>query len=310
MLAYYTKRSQGEEFERLAKPHTQNMWVDGSELNEQELDAVAQSHDLDINVVYDVRDRQELSRVEFKNETAYIFLRVPHMANSGRVTASPMLVVVRPDLFMTLSQGETFSPDEIAATTLPIDINHTTDLLLGVIAACVGSYQELIKHTERGINDTGTRLKTHEVTNADFIHFVTVEDNLTAFRMNLDGILSVITRLSDTQRVSVSDDNREALDDITQHIKQLLVAVESYGGRVESIRSAYSTIADNSLNQRMKTLTVLTVLITLPNIIFGMFGMNVALPFEGSAWAYAGVVGSSIAITLTVYLIGKWKHLF
>jgi magnesium transporter len=310
MLAYYTKRSQGEEFERLSKPHKQNMWVDGSELNAQELDTVVRSYDLNTNIVYDVRDRQELSRVEFKEETAYIFLRVPHMANSGHVAASPMLVVLRPELFMTLSQGETFSPEAVVATTLPIDIHHTTDLLLGVIAACVDSYQELIKHTERGINDTGTRLKTHEVTNADFIHFVTVEDNLTSFRMNLDGILSVITRLCDTQKVSLSESNREALDDISQHIKQLLVAVESYGGRVESIRSAYSTIADNSLNQRMKTLTVLTVLITLPNIVYGMFGMNVGLPFDDTPWAYAFVVGISIAITITVYLVGKRKHLF
>jgi magnesium transporter len=310
MLAYYTKRSQGEEFERLSKPHAHNMWVDGSKLNVEELNGVVKAYGLDANIVYDVRDRQELSRLEFKNDTAYIFLRVPHIAHSGRVIASPMLVIVRPKLFMTLSQAETFAPEAVAATTLPIDTNHTTDLLLGVIAACVDEYQELIKHTERGINDTGTRLKTHEVTNADFIHFVTVEDNLTAFRMNLDGILSVTTRLFDTQKLSMSEDNREALDDISQHIKQLLVAVESYGGRVKSIRNAYSTIADNSLNQRMKTLTVLTVLITLPNIMYGMFGMNVSLPFADSPWAYLIVVGLSIIVTFTIYLIGRGKRLF
>lgn len=310
MLAYYTKRSPGEEFEKLSKPHTHSMWVDGDTLSTEELDRVVDDYALEANIVYDVRDRQELSRIEFKDNTGYVFLRVPHMAKSGHVVAHPMLTVVRTDIFLTLSLHETFSPEKVAATTLPLDIEQTTDLLLGVLATCVASYQELIKHTERSIDDTASRLKTHEVTNADFIHFVSVEDNLTTFRMNLDGILGVITRLCDTQKLAVTADNREALDDIAQHIKQLLVAVESYTGRVESIRNAYSTIADNALNQRMKTLTVLTVLITLPNIIFGMYGMNVGLPFASSAWAYICVVGFSITVTVTVYLVGKKRKLF
>lgn len=310
MLAYYTKRSQSDGFERLKTARINDVWVDGSQLEVDELDELVDRYQLDVNVVYDVRDRQELSRIEFNGETGYVFLRMPRMANSGRIIAHPMLLVIRSDLFMTISQHETFSPEEIAATTLPLSIDRTTDLLLGVFAACVSSYQELIKHTERSISDTGTRLKTHEVTNGDFIHFVTVEENLTAFRINLDGILSVTTRLIDTKRLTISEDNREALDDISQHIRQLLVAVESYRGRVESIRNAYITLANNALNQRIKTLTALTVLITLPNIIFGMYGMNVDLPFALSPWAYLGVLGLSVTVTLVVYLAGKRNKLF
>ncbi len=311
MLRYYTKRSHAEQFEQIQKPHPNGMWIDGSELTVEELDSLVATYQLKSTVVYDVRDRQELSRMEFDHDAAYVFLRVPHLANSGRVNALPMLSIVRSDLFFTISQHETYSPEAIAATTLPLDTTQTVDLLLGIIAACVASYQELIKHTERSINDTGNRLKTHEVTNGDFIHFVIVEDNLTTFRVNLEGILSVVTRLIDTKKITLSDDNTEALDDIAQHIKQLLVAVESYRGRVDSIRNAYSTIANNTLSQRMKTLTVLTVLITLPNIIFGMFGMNVALPFtHDDPWAYTFVVIGSIIITVLVYLIGRKRKLF
>lgn len=310
MLRYYTKRSQGEEFEELSKPIDENIWIDGTELTVEELDQLVETYELKANTVYDVRDRQELSRLEFNDQSAYVFLRVPHIANSGRVSALPMLCIMTPHHFFTLSQHETYSPESVVATTLPLDITQTADLLLGVIAACVASYQELIKHTERSINDTGNRLKSHEVTNADFIHFVTVEDNLTTFRMNLDGILALGSRLLETQKIVLSEDNKEALDDICQQIRQLLVAVESYRGRVESIRNAYSTIADNTLNQRMKTLTVLTVLITLPNIIYGMFGMNVGLPFHDQPWAYVAVVGISITLTLVVYLIGRKRKLF
>ncbi len=309
MLAYYTKRSPGEEFEQIHKPLRSGVWVDANNISTDELDELVSRYRLARNIVYDVRDRQELPRVEFFGEDTYVFLRSPWLANSGRVVTTPLLAIVRPSQFFTLGTRDTVSPEAVAATTLPRSTNDTADLLLGVIASCVAEYQELLRHTERSINDTGNRLRTHEVVNRDFIHFVTVEDNLTAYRMSLDGILTVVRRLQSTDRVKHIN-GHEALDDIALQIQQLLVAVESYSGRVESIRNAYSTIANNTLNQRMKTLTVLTVLITLPNVFYGMYGMNVALPFADAPWAYAAVVGFTIVLAVVVYIIAKRLKVF
>lgn len=309
MLAYYTKRSPGEEFEVINKPLKSGVWVDANNVTLDELDSLVEQYSLARNIVYDVRDRQELPRVEFSGDDVYVFLRSPWLAHSGRVVSSPLLAIVRHDQFFTIGLRDTVSPESVAATTLPRSTNDTADLLLGVIASCTALYQELLRHTERSINDTGNRLRTHEVTNHDFIHFVTVEDNLTAYRMNLDGMLTVVRRLQSTDHIRKIN-VREALDDIALQIQQLLVAVESYSGRVESIRSAYSTIANNTLNQRMKTLTVLTVLITLPNVFYGMYGMNIALPFAEAPWAYGAVVGFTVALSVIVYFVAKRFRIF
>lgn len=278
MVAYYAKRSQGEEFERLDGPLMHDCWVDGANISIDELNHITKLYKLNENIVYDVRDRQEQPRVEFNKDDVYTFLRLPHLAKSGHVAATPLLCIIKPTVFLTLSMQDTLSPPAIASSTVPMTTRNVHDLLLGVIAGVVTAYEELMRHTERSINDTANRLKSHEVTNRDFIHFVVVEDNLTAYRMNLDGILTVVKRLGDSRHNSTKPINRESIDDIALHIQQLLVAVESYGGRVESIRSAYSTIANNTLNLRIKTLTVFTVLITVPNVFYGMFGMNVGLP--------------------------------
>lgn len=310
MIAYYTKRSPGEEFEKLSKPLKQNVWVDGQNLEVDELRQLVSEYELNPNIVYDVRDNQELPRLEFSGNVGYAFLRVPRLANSGHIASSPLLCVVKPTAFLTLSMNESFSPETIMSTTLPTTTKKTNELLLGVVAACVSSYQDLLLHTDRGITDTGNRLKTHEITNHDFIHFVTVEDNLNSFRMNLEGMLSVTSRIQDAVHFEITDDHREALDDIALQIQQLLVAVESYTGRVESIRNAYSTIANTSLNQRMKTLTVFTVLITLPNVFYGMYGMNVAIPFMHEPWAFGAVVGFTALLIITVYVVAKKLKIF
>ena len=310
MLAYYAKRSLGEEFEQLRRPISSGMWVNGTSLSDAELDELVKTYGLEPNIVRDIRDRQELPRVEAKGDDLYVFLRVPRLAKSGHVVSSPLLCVVRPGLFFSLSMSEGVAPEAINQSSLPVTATNTADLLLTVVAACVSAYQELLKHTERSINDTGARLRTHEVTNSDFIHFVVVEDNLTSYHMNLGGIQTVVQRLASDPHLRLKKKSLEGLDDIELQINQLLVVVQSYSGRVESIRNAYSTIANNTLNRRIKTLTILTVLITLPNVVYGMYGMNVGLPFADEPWAYAAIVTFSLLFVTAVYLIAKKAGFF
>lgn len=311
MLAYYAKRSPGEDFEEISTPLASGMWVDGSNLSDNEIDSLIKRFDLDTNVVYDVRDRGELPRVEYSESAAYIFLRLPSLSKSGHVSTLPLLCVVKDTVFMTLSIGGTVAPQAVAVSTLPVTTEHTETLLVGVMASIVAAFEEMIAHTSRSITDTANRLKTHEITNHDFIHFVTVEDNLNHCHMNLDSTLAMAKRLRENKRESLSSESIEAIDDIALHIQQLLVAISSYQSSVESIRNAYGTIANNGLNQRMKTLTVFTVLITLPNVFYGMLGMNVILPFPNNDPIVFPVIISLTAIViLLVYLIGKRIKIF
>jgi magnesium transporter len=310
MLAYYAKRSPGEEFERITTPLSSGVWVAGSNVSDQEIDSVIRDYSLDTNVVYDVRDRGELPRVEYSDDTAYVFLRLPRITKTGHVSTLPLLCILKNGFFITISIGDSIAPESVALSTLPITTEQSETLLLGVMAACVASFEDMIAHTARSITDTANRLKTHDVTNHDFIHFVTVEANLSHSRMNLDSTLAMAKRLRENKHETLNAESLEALDDISLHIQQLLVSIDSHLGSVESIRNAYSTIANNNLNQRMKTLTVFTVLIALPNVFYGMYGMNVLLPYQDTQWAYGAIVGFTVALILIVYLLAKKLRIF
>ncbi len=311
MVGYYVKRTHAEQFQRLQAPISSGMWVDAAEITSSHLEQLIATFTLDASIVRDVTDKQELSRVEFSGKDTYVFVRLPHLQSSGKVITHPMLCIIHESNFFTISTKMTVAPSEAAMHARIITSKQSTNLLLGVIASAVSQYEQALKHTERSIDDTGARLKSREITNQDFIHFVIVEDNLTTCRMNLSGILAALQRLKDTTRTALTHQHLEMLDDISLQVQQLLVAVESYRGRVDSIRSAYSTVANNTLNQRMKTLTVFTVLIALPNLFYGMYGMNVTgLPFHDKPWGYLFVLAISICITSILYIFAKLLKVF
>ena len=311
MIAYWAKRTAGEEFEQLKTPlENAGVWISGTTLSDDELGSIINTNDLNANIVYDVRDRGELPRVEYSGDICYVFLRVPHVTKTGHVVTLPMLCIVKGDRFLTLSIGDGIEPSSVALSTLPITTEQTPTLLLGIMAASIAAFEDVILHTSRSITDTSNRLRTHEITNRDFVHFVTVESNLHHSRMNLDSTLAMAHRLAENKHELLDDVEAEALDDIMLHIQQLLVTTQSHLETVNSIRNAYGTIANNSLNNRMKTLTVFTVLIALPNVFYGMYGMNVGLPFQDEAWAYGAVVGFTAFILFLVYIIAKKMRVF
>ena len=306
MLKYYVKRSVGEDFQKVETPPKANVWVQGENVTETDLHHIAAQYQMNFNVLRDVLDKDELPRVEIQKDVVYVFLRTVVRGKHGQTVTSPALLTVKDSVFVSLSSdlandGMISAPSFIAQTT------DATGLLLGTFASVISEYEALMKQTARYIHDTSHRLRTHEVTNEDFIRFVTVEDNLNEYHMNLSGMLVIAQRLHEALEES---GDMEAIEDILQYIRQLIVAINSYNQSITSIRNAYGTIANNVLNQRMKTLTVLTLLVALPNVFYGMYGMNVALPFAQEPWVYGAIVAFTIAVVILVLVIARKKGIF
>ncbi len=311
MLRHYTKHSPGERFHQIHTPQTEGVWTHAEQPTDDELEIVVKAYGLDQNVVNDLRDADELPRVEYSGDALYVFLRTAQRNKHGEVITAPLLAATTPSAYITLTSTRSVAEDKIIAVLHEDARSEDTGaLLLSTFVAVVTDYETLIHRTGKYIKDIAHRLRTHEVNNSDFIHFVTIEDNLNEYTMNLRSMRAVAERLRENNHDRFVMRDCEALDDLVLYIKQLETAVSSHGQSVTSIRNAYSTIANNNLNQRMKTLTVLTVLITLPNVFYGMYGMNVPLPFADQAWAYGAIVVFTIMLILGVYLLAKRFRVF
>lgn len=308
MLKYYVKRSEGEEgFLHVATPpRTGRIWVRGELVTSEEIRLLARHYDMNANILRDVLDKNELPRVEVRGDALYVFVRHVSRGKHGKVSTAPVLLATKNDLFMNLTSSDESTYNH-ESSGVEMVLQDSVSLLLRTFAAIVSQYEDLMQHTAKSIHDTSHRLRTHEVTNDDFIRFATVEDNLNEYKMNLGGMLVVGERLKETFS---TNGNAEAVEDICLYIRQLLVAIDSYDQSITSIRNAYGTIANNVLNQRMKTLTVLTLLVALPNVFYGMYGMNISLPFAEEPWAYMAILVFTFVVVILVFVIARKKSIF
>lgn len=311
MVGYLIQRAPGEAYHMASKQRGAKQWLFAEHVHQEELEKPASDWGLHLPVVTDVFDESELPRVEYYDGIEYVFLRRLHAHGHGRISSHPVLFALGKRSFASISAGELPASQVIEAAVPKRVREHTSNaLLLAGIAVCVSEYEAHVAQTSRTIENTANRLRRHEVTNADLIDFVTTEQNLTSFEAVLAGTLQVLQRLLANKQKLLDDDAIDALEDIALQVQQLQASVVSSKASMASIQTTHTTIANNNLNRRIKLLTVFTVMITLPNVAFGMYGMNVALPVAQAPWAFAAVVLATIAVMAVVYLAAKKAKIF
>lgn len=309
MVRYFVKKSFNEDLQEMSHFPEGHAWVYGSEISEKDIQRVAEEAGLDANILRDVRDLHELPRVEYNRGATYVFVRIPRSIRGDAMSTSvPLLFVVRNDILVTLSTAKYLTPEELSKEHR-FSMRSSTGVFLQLMSQIFTQYGREIQKYSSLIYSVQDRLQKRSITNKDFVKFVTIERTLAEFYTNLVASKAALDRLSDNKHGLLTDKELEYLEDILLYVNQLTVAVQSGSQSITSIRDSFSAMSDNALNQRMKTLTLLTMFLTVPNIIFGMFGMNVLLPVDPSnPWVFLGIgLGSIIVILLAYLAVRKYK---
>ena len=102
--------------------------------------------------------------------------------------------------------------------------------------------------------------------------------------------------------------DHDLLEDVLIEVRQAIEMANIYSSIISGMMDAFASVISNNLNVIMKVLTSLTILLTLPNIIFGFYGMNVAnLPLDHFWWFPLVIAGVAIVV---VGIVLKMKDLF
>lgn len=98
---------------------------------------------------------------------------------------------------------------------------------------------------------------------------------------------------------------QERLDDVLIEAEQASRTVEISNEVTEKISKTSNNILNNNLNDTMKFLTVWSLILTIPTIITGFFGMNVKLPILSNGFDWILVVFVNFLLMGGLYLYLK-----
>jgi magnesium transporter len=287
-----------------AKPHT--LFVVESPTND-ELAALANKLHLELGDLSDVLDPNESPRLDHDAHHGYLYVRSPHVHTDASTTTQPLLMIYGAENLVTVFASR---PDFLERLLNSNDFatHSPQSIMLKLLEQISVDYDIYIKGQSDLIKKIIEKMRTHKLENEDFVRFVLIEDQINTFLSALTPMMPLLHRVATSKHLTLTDNERDRLEDITLAIEQSIHICNANLSRITSVREAYTTLSNNSLNRTMKVLTAATLLITLPNVVFGMYGMNINLPIQNDPLAFFIIIGATLLAVIAIVVLARWRR--
>ncbi len=309
MITYYYKNIRSKKLSIL-DDYRAGAWVCVESPTDDEIRRLTNRFQLDSGHMNDILDSDEMPRLEKEGELTYIFVRYAYANEDMELTTAPLLFIVGKELFITVASQKLPRLQRFTSGKIDFSTTQRTKLLLQIMEQIVDQYESFINNISRQIKMIRSRLRSQDVGNQDFIDFVLIEDELNEFLSAMLPTTAILRRLMLGRHIPLFADDEDLVEDLLLNNEQSIEGCRSNVKSIVNIREAYATITSNNLNRTMKILTAATMLIALPNVFFGMYGMNIDLPFQHHTWAYGMVITATLMATAIVVVIARARRIF
>ena len=287
-----------------------DVWVNLISPNMEELTEVATYYDVDIADVRAALDEEESSRVQIEDGYTLILVDIPYeeIRNEQRAyTTIPLGILLVEDAIITVCSDDTvilnyFSNNRMRGFSTKKKMRFVYQILLRT----ANLYQALLRAIDKRRSEVEKRVGTETTEDKDLINLHELETNLVYFATSLSANKVVLDRLTRYERIKQYPEDKELLDDVIVENRQAIEMTNIYRDIIHGSRELVSTIINNRMNNIMKFLASITLVMAIPTIISGIYGMNVSgkwMPLSTTPHGFAiicVVIGIICALALII----------
>lgn len=287
-------------------------WINVIEPEREEVDQLIEQFNVPEDFLRDPLDSEESARIEYDDETGYslIIIDLPVVNSSNLKVLSfitqPLGIIIGNKRMFTVCDTDNEFLENFARFDSEINLKYRSQFALNILLTIANHYNRNLRLLNKSRLRIEKRLKNN-VTNKQLYNLMEVEKSLVYFLAALKGNDNIIKKLFRLPAMHRYEEDEELLEDLVIENNQSIETTELYTNILESITTSYSSLLSNEMNNTMKTLTLFTVFLTLPTLVFSFFGMNVPLPIDDHSYvSWLIIIGVSL-ILVTIVGTLLWK---
>lgn len=307
MIKYYYQDTADLQLSQI-DTYRKGSWIYAESPSDIEIQSLVAEFDLEPGHLEDARDEDEMPRLEREGDKTYLYIRFAYKNGRGDIETAPLLILLAADFVLTMSPVHVPALDVLLRRRGQLVTKQRAKLILLILSNVSDQYDMFINKTSRQIKAIRARLRGTGITNQDLIVFVTIEDELNEFLTSLQPTNAALRRLLVGRQLRLEED-QDIVEDLLLNNEQSIEGIRSNLRSISNIRESYSAISTNNLNRTITLLTLATILVALPNVFFGMYGMNVPLPFQKRDWAFAAIIGINVSLILAIIVFVRRKRI-
>ena len=280
-------------------------------LKQEEFTELSEKLDIPIDFLKDSLDIDERSRYEVEDNAKLIVIKTPTENNSFNDSDAyyitiPICIILTHQQIVTVNSFENEAIKKFLNTFQNRSPDKKNMMVLKIFEKVVTNYLEFLKEINQRRNLLEQKLYDSN-RNAELLELVRIQKSLVYFITALRSNELLMIKMARTNVLQLNDDEKEFLDDLIVETSQALEMANTYTTILSSTLDAFASIISNNLNNVMKRLTSITIIISLPVLVASVYGMNVPIPGQDLPHSFYVpiIISVVLAIIISAYFMKK-----
>ncbi|MFQ6760181.1 MAG: magnesium transporter CorA family protein [Alphaproteobacteria bacterium] len=279
-------------------------WVNVGNPDHDDFERLQSEYKIDEDNIIDILDPDEQPRLEIEDDYKVIIVRFPiiNRENDTLWHTEPLSIIYSPNRVITVCRKRCDLLDKIKKD----EKTSREDFILNILYYIAESYLRFLKELNKRVLATKKGLQKN-VSKYDLMALLEVENSYTLYMAGIKGNVSVLDKLEKMRGFIKTDEAQELSEDVRIELGQATEVVTSYSKMLKSIKETFESIINMESNRYINRLTMWNIVLVIPTVIVGYYGMNVALPFAESPFAATGIFVVIILLLISFAFLSWFK---
>ena len=290
---------------------SQDSWIDLTNPTREEINRVVEKTEINSDLIYKMLDADELPRIEIDNNATLIVIDTPLITEEKEYITHPLgIIITKSNYVITVSTKKIDILDDFKKNIVnDFRTAKKTRFVIQILIKTISKYLRILQRINKDIDEKEAVLKK-STKNEDLIDLLGIEKTLVYFITSLRENKVVLDRLKRGNVIPLYEGDADLLDDAVVEMNQAIDMTTIYRDILGSITDTYATIVSNNLNDGMKFLAGMTIVLSIPTIISSFLGMNVKFGYIGiSNYSAINIFIGSIILSIIVAIWLKKKDM-
>ena len=240
---------------------------------------------------------------------SFLFPKIHEGGHLDNLMTSVVFLVFKNKLIIFTKQKLKFIPELLSNMVLR-DVNHfVEEVLLTIMQKDFHVMLDDLRGVKEKIDDLDSKISTSGSLRPTFGDLLTLQKYMialsTTYKANhkaLDFIKKNFTTIDD-----IDFSTKKIIDELYDTSDTMDRIILGYSQYLDNLENMINNMISYQLNMIMKTLTEISIVLTIPAIIFGFWGINVHVPFEKSSYGVLAVLIISAILSLICWFLLRRK---
>jgi magnesium transporter len=288
-------------------------WINIVAPSDQELLLVSKKTGVPIEFLRAPLDDEETSRLDIENNNTLIVVDIPFTEmedNSLTYDTYPLAIIhTEKEIITVCLKNSKILTDFIDGKVRSFFTFKRSRFILQILYRVATYYLLYLRQIDKKSLMIEKRLHK-SMKNKELIQLLSLEKSLVYFSTSLKSNEITLEKMLKLDFIQKYDEDKDVLEDVIIENKQAIEMANIYSNILSGTMDAFASVISNNLNIVMKFLASITIVMSIPNIISGMFGMNLNVPLMENPHGFWIVIGIIMLSCLGAIIILNRKDMF